>query len=298
MRILMHILFFVILALMLPWGLFAQDPRLMPSYDELSPYIRDFPGVDIDVQPYVSTWKDSPVHVGHGGFAEQEIFTPGDPLHPPRKGAVLKYLKVFNHGFLYGGQKTSLEKYENEQVVFYIMAGRGLVESGGKSLDIMEGSGIFIPAGIEYRFVNTTGKPMEAVIIVERTPSGFKPAPDMVVKNYREAIPGFCCWAYTTYSLFGKSDGLAEPMGIAVVAVENYGMGSPHFHVEGCEEIWLKLKGEENPLLLGKKLLPQNIGDAFYPPPNKLVPHSVINPGETPMYWLYIGVRHDQALKQ
>ena len=291
----MHILlFFAVLALLPAGGVFAQDSRLIPSYDEQSPYIRDFPGVDIDVQPYVSTWKDSPIHVGHGGFAEQEIFTPGDPLHPLRKGAVLKYLKAFNHTFLYGGQKTALVKHDGEQVVFYIMEGSGLVEAGGKTLEIREGSGIFIPAGLEYRFINTTGKPMEAVIIVEGTPPGFKPALNMVVRNYREAVPGFCCWAYTTYGLFSKSDGLAEPMGVAVVAVENYGMGSPHFHVEGCEEIWLKLKGEENPLLLGKKLLRQNIGDAFYPPPNRLVPHSVVNPSETPMYWLYIGDRHDR----
>ncbi|MFA6472024.1 MAG: cupin domain-containing protein [Candidatus Latescibacterota bacterium] len=275
-------------------GLFAQDTRLTPSYDERLNYIRDFPGVDLDVQPYVNTWKDSPLHAGHGGFAEQEIFTPGDPVNPPRKGAVLKYLKAFNHAFLYGGQKTTLLRNDREQMIFYIMDGSGLVEAGGMAREITEGCGIFIPAGLEYRFINNTGKPLEAIIIVEGIPAGFKPSRSMTVRNYRDAMPGFCCWAYTTYSLFSKNDGLAEPMGIAVVAVEKYGMGSPHFHVEGCEEIWLKVKGEENPLLLGKKLLRQNIGEAFYPPPNGLIPHAVINPTETPMYWLYIGNRHDK----
>jgi hypothetical protein len=281
-------------SLALASAVFAQDARLTPSYDERSNYIRDFPGIDIDVQPYINTWKDSPLHAGHGGFAEQEIFTPGDPINPPRKGAVLKYLKVFNHAFLYGGQKTSLIRNDSEEMVFYIMDGSGLVEAGGKARDIKEGSGIFIPAGLEYRFINNTGKPLEAIIIVEGIPAGFKPSRGVVVRNYRDAMPGFCCWAYTTYSLFSKNDGLVEPMGIAVVAVEKYGMGSPHFHVEGCEEIWLKIKGEENPLLLGKKLLRQNIGEAFYPPPSGLIPHAVINPTETPMFWLYIGNRHDK----
>ena len=115
----------------------------------------------------------------------------------------------------------------------------------------------------------------------------------MVVKRCRDTTPGYCCWAYTIYSLFSRADGLAEPMGIAVVTIEHYGMGSPHYHVGGCEEIWLKIRGEENPLMLGKKLLRQNIGDAFLPPPNELVPHSVINHTETEMAWLYVGNRHD-----
>ena len=284
----------VILFLFFQMFVFAQDERLIPSYDENSGFIRDYPEVDINVTPYLCTWKDSEVQIGHGGFAEQAIFTPGDPLDPPQKGAVLKYIKVYNHGFLYGNEKTQPTKHEKEQVVFYIMNGIGRVEAGGKSAGIKEGTGIFIPAGIEYSFTNTSGVALEVIIIVEGIPEGFKPVKDMVVKSYYESTPGFCCWAYTIFGLFSRKDGLAEPIGIAIVTVENYGMGSPHFHVEGCEEIWLKLKGAENPLLLGKKLLRQNIGDAFLAPPNGLVPHSVINHTEKPMAWLYMGNRHDK----
>ena len=56
----------------------AQDERLMPSYDEQSQFIRDHPEVDIDVYPYINTWKNSEVTIGHGGFAEQAIFTRGN----------------------------------------------------------------------------------------------------------------------------------------------------------------------------------------------------------------------------
>jgi len=272
----------------------AGDERLMPSYDENSEYIRDHPEVDINVHRYVSTWKNSAVTTGHGGFAEQAIFTRGDPVDPPEKGAVLKYIKAFNHGFLYGNEQTRQVKHDAEQVVFYIMNGTGRVEAGSEAADIEEGSAVFIPAGLEYSFTNTSGTALEVIIIVEEKPEGFTPKNKMAVKSIFNVTPGYCCWAYTIYSLFGSADGLAEPMGIAVVAVENYGMGSPHYHVEGCEEIWLKLKGEENPLLLGKKLLRQNIGDAFLPPPNGLVPHSVINHTETEMAWLYVGNRHDK----
>jgi len=273
----------------------AQDERLVPSYDEQSEYIRDHPEVDIDVSPYVNTWKNSRVETGHGGFSEQAIFTRGDPLDPPAKGAVLKYLKAFNHGFLYGNRRTEPTRHDREQVVFYVMNGRGTVEAGGRSAEIAEGTGVFIPAGLEYSVTNTTGAPLEVVVIVEEIPITFTPWTEMVVKRCRDTAPGYCCWAYTIYSLFSREDGLAEPMGIAVVTVERYGMGSPHYHVGGCEEIWLKIKGEENPLMLGKKLLRQNIGDAFLPPPNRLVPHSVINYTETEMAWLYVGNRHDRV---
>jgi mannose-6-phosphate isomerase-like protein (cupin superfamily) len=273
---------------------YAQDDRLIPSYDENSGYIRDYPEVDIDVYRYCNTWKNSEVSIGHGGFAEQAIFTRGDPLNPPQKGALLKYLKSYSHGFLYSNEKTAPTKHETEQVIFYVMSGYGLVEAGGAISEISEGTGIFIPAGLEYTFTNTSGTALEVIIIVEEIPPGFTPRKEMVAKRYYNSLPGFCCWAYTTYGLFGKQDGLAEPMGIAIVTVEKYGMGSPHYHVEGCEEIWLKVKGEENALMLGKKLLRQNIGDAFLPPPNGLVPHSVINNTETPMMWLYVGNRHDK----
>ena len=299
---------------------YPQDGRLVPSYDENSGFIRDYPEIDIDVLPYVNSWKNSGKDsgkdsgknsgtiTGHGGFSERPIFTRGDPLDPPSKGAVLKYLKSFNYGFLGGnceteqhfyetGQhiyETGQNFYENEQTVFYVLSGTGYVESGGKREILSEGSAVFIPAGLEYRFVNTATEPFEVIIIAEEIPGGFEPRDTLTVRRYRDSTPATCCWAYTIYSLFDRRDGLFEPMGIAVVTVESFGMGSPHYHVDGCEEIWLKLKGEESPLMLGKKLLKHSVGEAFLAPPNGLVPHSVINHTDSVMAWLYIGNRHDK----
>ena len=52
-------IFFTIItiSLLLQIKAFAQDERLIPSYDENSGYIRDYPEVDIDVHPYINTWK-------------------------------------------------------------------------------------------------------------------------------------------------------------------------------------------------------------------------------------------------
>ncbi|HDY90046.1 MAG TPA: cupin domain-containing protein [bacterium] len=284
-------IFSVLFLLVLQTSVGAQNERFIPSYEEESEYVNEHPEKVISVSPYVNTWKNSKVNIGHGGFAEQAIFTRGNPLNPTKKGAVLKYIKAYNHGFLYGNEKTEPTKHDKEQVVFYVMRGTGSVEAGGKSAEIKEGTGIFIPAGLEYAFFNKSGVALEVIIIVEEIPAGFKPRKDMLVKSYYEPSPGY--WGgYTTHSLFSRNDGLAEPMSIFVVTVNNFGSGVPHYHIEGCEEIWLKTKGEENLCLLGKTLLIQNIGDAFLAP--TLVPHSVINQTGSPMAWLYLGNRHDK----
>ena len=83
-------------------------------------------------------------------------------------------------------------------------------------------------------------------------------------------------------------------MNIAVVTMDTFSMGSQHFHYEGCEEVWCKIKGEGNLLILGKTLLRQNIGEAWLTPQNGMVPHSVINHTETPMAWIYFANRHDR----
>ena len=74
--------------------------RLLPSFEEDAPYVNEHPDRAPSVHPYVNTWKNSPVKIGHGGFTEQAFFTRGDPENPPAKKAVLKYIKEYSHGFL------------------------------------------------------------------------------------------------------------------------------------------------------------------------------------------------------
>jgi len=50
------------------------------------------PGVDADVDMYMNTWKNSEPVITHGTLEERAILTKGDPLNPPSKGAVLKYI--------------------------------------------------------------------------------------------------------------------------------------------------------------------------------------------------------------
>lgn len=270
----------------------AQNVDRTPSYKDPSWYISDHPGEDVNVFMYFNSWKNSEVQNGHGGFHEQAIFTPGDPMNPPRKGACLKYIHAYDHGILYSNEKTIPTKHSDEQVVFYILKGFGRVEAGGKSANIQEGTAILIPAGLEYSFVNTTGIYLEVIIIVEGVSADFKPLKDMVVKSYYDETPGY--WGgYATYELFNRKNGLAEPMNIAVCTMDTFAYGTPHY-TPGCEEVWCKIKGEKNLLILGKTLLWQDIGEAWYTPNDSMVPHSVINHTETPMAWIYFANYRDR----
>ncbi|MCK4823784.1 hypothetical protein KA005_48975, partial [bacterium] len=113
---------------------FGGDKR--PSYFELDDYNHRYPETDTNVKYYMNNWRDSQISIGHGGFFERAYLTPGDPTNPPSPGAVLKYIKAYNHGILNGKCETRPTAHENEQVFFFVAKGLGIVESGGKKAQI------------------------------------------------------------------------------------------------------------------------------------------------------------------
>jgi len=268
----------------------------IPSYFELDDYNHRFPETDTNVEMYMHSYLESPVHSGsvrHGGWIEREILFPGDPTNPPRPGAVLKYIKAYNWGKLDPDTYTQKTKSDTEQVFFYIAKGVGRVEAGGKTAELSEGTGVFIPAGLEYQFFNTCKKHyLEAVVISEEISPGFEPLKEMKTGSYKDHMPhAGMHWAHIGR---GIVDGVkfSNPMGLGIVSVDAFDMAQPHLHGPGCEEIWLQLKGTSL-LLFGNRLFRQPPGTAFLIPPNFAVPHSSINHTDEPMQWLYLGNRHD-----
>ncbi|MDP2982558.1 MAG: cupin domain-containing protein [Candidatus Latescibacter sp.] len=273
---------------------YTQDKA--PSYFELDDYNHRYPATDTNIDFYLQNWKNSPVYnrsVMHGGWIERPYLTPGDPANPSRPGAVLKYIKAYNHGALDPATYTQKTKHDKEQVFFYITEGVGRVEAGGKKADLSEGTGVFIPAGLTYQFFNTDKEQsLQAVIVVEDITEGFQPLKEMKTGSYKDHMPGAGMhWAHIGR---GIVDGVkfSNPMGIAVVSVAAWDMAQPHMHGPGCEEIWCQLKGTSL-LLFGNQLRRQEPGMAFLIPPTFKIPHSSINGTDEPMQWLYLGNRHD-----
>jgi len=266
-----------------------------PSYAEGGPHTYRRPGVDTDVSLYINHWRNSPPLENPNGLIERDILTRGDPLHPPRKGAVLKYIKSFKHAVLPPHSNTVPQSHEQEQAFIYISTGEGRVEAGLKSADLEEGKAVFVPAGLDYRFVNPSGDELEMFVVMEETAPGFNPNPEISVGSWRDSKPVYGAhWAHIARPFsYDVEPKFYNPMGFIVVSIDNFDIAQPHTHGPATEEIWLQLRGRSL-LFFGNRLLRQEPGEAFLVPPNNKVPHCSVNHTEEPMLWLFMGCRHPE----
>jgi len=271
----------------------AEEPE--PSFSEFAASNHRHPEVDTDVFLYINHWRNSLPSIGHGGLIERDILTPGDPLHPAKKGAVLKYIKAYKRAALEPRTSTRPVKSPAEQAFFYVMSGAGTVEAGAKKAALEEGTAVVIPAGLEYHFANASEESLDMLMVVEDIAPGFVPNREMSAGSYHQAEPSLGMhWAHIGRGfLYDVPPKFSNPMGFAIVSIDKFDIAQPHVHGPGCEEVWCQLKGRSL-LLFGSRLLTQEPGEAFLIPPNNRVPHSSINATDEPMLWLYMGNRHDQ----
>ena len=276
----------------------AEDTQRVPSFHEFADWNHRHPDEDIDIDLYKRHWHDSHLSIGHGGFVERAYLLPGDPLNPSKHGAVLKYLKAYNHGTLEAHIKTAVTTHEKEQVFFFVIRGEGTVESKGVTHNFTAGTSVFVPANVEYSFTNTTDKHAELIIIVEEITDGFVPLTEIQTGNYHDSTPSVgnhMHWSNIWRETKTKVK-FANPMGIGIVEVDPMEVVQPHVHAPGTEEIWCKIAGGDNLLMFGNRLRWHREGEAYLIPPNNKVPHMGIN-GSTDekAVWLYLGNRHDDS---
>ena len=256
------------------------------------------PDVDTDIFLYINHWRNSLPVEGHGGLIERDILTPGDPLRPSRKGAVLKYITGYRRAALEPRTNTRPFRQDKEQAFFYVMSGTGQVEAGRKKVPLEEGTAVFIPVGLEFRFTNPADETLEMIMVNEEIMPGFVTNKEMSVGSYHNSTPNVGMhWAHIGRGFnYDFPPKFANPVGFAIVSIDKFDIAQPHVHGPGCEEIWCQLKGRSL-LLFGNRLLWQEPGEAFLIPPNNKVPHGSINHTDGPMLWLYMGNRHDRLGK-
>jgi mannose-6-phosphate isomerase-like protein (cupin superfamily) len=281
--------------------LFCQDKLTSepdPSYREDAVSVRRHPEVDTNVFLYINHWRNSLPAVGHGGLIERDILTPGDPLHPARKGAVLRYIKAYRRAALEPKSDTRPVRSDKEQAFYYVMSGTGSVEGGGKSASLEDGTAVFIPAGLECRFHNPSEASLEMIQVIEGITPGFIPNTALSVGSYHDAEPASGHhWAHIARAfLYDVAPKFCNPMGFVTVSMDALDIAQPHTHGPGTEEIWCQVKGTSL-LFFGNRLLRQEPGEAFLIPPNNKVPHSSINPNQAAVLWLYMGCRHEEDSK-
>ena len=278
-------------------GRAQQSPKTAahPSYAEEGPYARRSPDSDTDVSLYINHWRDSPSLEDDSGLIEKDILTRGDPFHASRKGAVLKYVKAFKYAVLPPHSQTRPRMHEREQIFFYVSSGEGRMETEARSVRLEEETAVFVPAGLEYRFVNSTASELAMYEVIEETAPGFIPNTVISVGRWRDSKPVYGAhWAHIAHPfLYDAEPRFSNPMGFIVVSIDSFDIAQPHTHGPGTEEVWLQLRGRSL-LYFGKSLLRQEPGEAFLVPPNNEVPHCSINHTGEPMLWLFMGLRHEE----
>ena len=270
-------------------GVPAQEP---PPYYELDPKPYD-PAVDVNMDMFMSHWKDSSPRKEFGSLILRDIFTKHqgeDPLKPHARGAVLNVLKQYAYGTLLAGSSTTPTILKGEQRVFYIISGEGEISAGGETADVYKYTAVLIPEGLEFTIKNTWDTPLTMIVIGEYVPKGFTPRKKMAVR-YENEIPisgttGH--WVNINKILFRKNHGLATIIGISPVWLDPMTMAQPHASMGlGTDVLWVALEGDIYSLV-GKTLRRLTPGSAYKNPSDGRVYHTNINVTDEPIKLLWV----------
>ena len=257
------------------------------------------PGKDPDIDMFIGSWKDSmPFHT-HGSLVERNILTKGDPIKPPTKGAVLKYVNRFTHATLNAHASTQPTTLKGEQEVLYILSGKGTMKARGKTADLYSGIVVLVPAECEFTMECTGDDPLTMYLINEPIPSGFRPNKDILVRDENttpiSSTNGH--WIHIVKGLFSTNDGLGTLESVITVAFDPMTIGHPHSHVEGCEEVWTSIKGESI-AFLGKQIRMQSPGTGYMIPSDGNTPHANINTGNEQIKMFYFARYREHEVRK
>ncbi len=261
-----------------------------------SPYT---PGKDPDIDLFIASWKDSMPQKTHGSLVERAIFTPGDALNPPRKGAVLEYVNRFSYATLDAGASTIPTTLSREQEIFYFVEGKGVMKAGGKTADLYPGICILMPSDLEFTMTSTGDIPLAMYLVNEPTPDGFRPNSEMLVRDENtlpiQSTTGH--WCHIVKNFFETDAGLGTLERVLTVAFDPMTIGHPHSHGEGCEEVWTAVSGTSL-AFIGKQIREQPPGTAYMIPPDGNTPHANINTSDRQIKIFYFARYRDHEVRK
>lgn len=266
-----------------------QLPGENHPYGQLDPKLYD-PAVDPDIDMFMGDWRLSLPRNIHGCLVVRDILTAGNgnPLKPTRKGACLSDLVSVSYATLESQAFTEPTTLKDEQEIYYIQSGTGVLDCPNRTIDLRNGIGLIIPPGVEYTMRSTGDGHLTMYRIVEPVPPGFRARKDVLAHDeYESPLGNFSHWVYGGRSLFGRDDGLAVLAGIAPITIAGMSFGHPHSHGDGVEEVWIALEGKCG-LLLGKQLRNLPVGAAYKIPPTGMTAHSNINTTDEPMKMMWM----------
>jgi len=258
------------------------------------------PGVDVDVEPFISDWRDSTSSRSKfGNLKLRDIYRPnrsGDPLKPSGRGEVLEVYKEFAQGFLAPNTATTPTTLEGEQAVFYVTSGKGEISAGGMTYGLGVASAILVPAGLEFT-LKSLDEELSLLMVMEPIVGVFTPRKDLFVRHGENAHYSVTTshWHNYTKPLIDKDDGLCVMHDFLEVLIMPGYMTSPHASLGlGTDVNWYCVEGGWT--LLGKRLWEFEPGMAFKNVSDGRVYHANINTGEKPIKFLHIRSDSPQKL--
>ncbi|MFC1692336.1 cupin domain-containing protein [Candidatus Latescibacterota bacterium] len=290
---------FLIIVLLLLFVIpgFAAAQKARP-YSQLEGGRYD-PEKDANIDMYMGNWIESMPAKTHGSLIERDILTKGDPMDPPAKCAVLKYINRFTRASLGARESIPPVTLQNEQEIFYILSGKGTITAGDKTAELYPGIAVLMPANLEFTMKNTCDELLTMFLISEPYPEGFRPNTEMLVvdENTQEMNPGYGHWTGLSKSLFKTQDGLGTLESIITVQLDAMTFFHPHSHVDGCEEVWTAITDNIH-VLLGKQVRRQPPGTAYMIPPDGRTWHANFNVSPDRIKLFYFARYRDHEVRK
>lgn len=242
----------------------------------------------VDIDRFIGYPANSPVHLSHATLLTHSILKAGDPYTPGARGAVLEYRKDLSTATLLPQNRTPLLTFPDE-FFFFVQNGDGRLDDGKHSWDLHQNLAILIPPNVPHRFINTSDKPLN-MIMLTWTAAGT-PKNEILVRDIN-LLP-YCeenaHWNNTSKCIFGVNDGLMRGERIYAVMLQPWAMSQPHSHALGTEEIWTKLTPGTLVMLLGSELREFSESAAYLVPPTGVTEHANLNLSQDKVEWfLYV----------
>jgi len=242
---------------------------------------------DPDVDMYINSWQKSFPKTSHGTMVIRDILTPGDQASPEKPGAVLKFARLFARGVLEGYVRTEPTTHDGVEEILYTVKGKGRVESDGVSEQLVEGTGVLVPPGVEHVISNESNEPLELLVLQGEYRSPNPPPSKIVVRNYHSLpVHAVGHWTHIVRNLFTQDDGMGGFYAILLVSIDGMNIAEPHPHGPDDEECWHALSGKSI-LWLGKEIRWQPEGTAFMIPQTRKTTHANINIGHDSVMFFY-----------
>ena len=231
-------------------------------------------------------WLQCPSTITHGNIIKREIFSKKTPDISGNEGAILNHIDSFSRCYLEPRISSIPISFDDRQLIFYIVDGKGLFEAGDMKREVQEGDGIIVPPGLSHILTNTVTIPLELLILEETISEETELVrQEAIIRNYREKPLSQGHWTHLVHPLFGKDDGLIKTHAILVVRIEAMQTPDTHGHGSNIDEVWYMLEGN-GIHVVGRDVYRQRPGGAVSVAPSN-PGHTLINDTEEPLITFY-----------